>query len=83
MGLFEKKRVLGFYKYLDNVELDKKETWEKANKKLPDLHTNNMAEVFKAYSLESNTIDFMGHAVALHTDDTYLNKPAYDTIAKL
>ena len=83
MGLMEKKRVLGFYKYLDNVELDNKESWAKANKKVPDLNQNNMQEVFKAYSLEANTIDFMGHAVALHTDDTYLEKPAYDTIKKL
>lgn len=80
MGLMEKKRVLGFYKYLDNVELDNKESWAKANKKVPDLNQNSMQEVFKAYSLEANTIDFMGHAVALHTDDTYLEKPAYDTI---
>ena len=39
-----------------------------------------MKEVFKYYNLEENTIDFLGHAVALHHSDDFLNKPAFDTI---
>lgn len=35
-----------------------------------------MKDVFAKYKLESNTIDFLGHAVALYVDDTYLEKPA-------
>jgi Rab GDP dissociation inhibitor len=31
-----------------------------------------MAQLFKKYSLEENTIDFLGHAVALHRDDAYI-----------
>ena len=42
-----------------------------------------MSDVFKKYSLESNTIDFLGHAVALHTNDDYMEKPAKDTIEKM
>jgi len=32
-----------------------------------------MRDVFAKYKLEPNTIDFLGHAVALYVDDTYLD----------
>jgi RAB protein geranylgeranyltransferase component A len=32
-----------------------------------------MRDVFKKYSLEENTIDFLGHAVALFSDEEFLN----------
>jgi len=77
MGMFEKKRVIGFYKYIENVDLEAKEF-----KKLhPDQTT--MQAVYKNFNLETNTIDFMGHAVALQTDDTYLEQMSRDTISKI
>ena len=42
-----------------------------------------MKDVFKKYGLEDNTIDFLGHAVALYSDDEYLNQPAIDSIKKI
>lgn len=42
-----------------------------------------MIDVYKKYKLEENTIDFLGHAVALHIDDAYLQQPAHDTIGKM
>lgn len=52
-----------------------KKTWK-------DLDLNNvpMRDVFKKYKLEDQTIDFLGHAVALNVDDAYLEKPALPTI---
>ena len=41
------------------------------------------SDFFKKYSLEPNTIDFIGHAVALYTNDDYLKKEAYITIDKM
>ena len=38
-----------------------------------DITKVPMREVFKKFKLEDNTIDFLGHAVALHRDDSYLN----------
>jgi len=32
--------------------------------------------VFKKFSLEANTIDFIGHALALEQTDDYLSQPA-------
>jgi Rab GDP dissociation inhibitor len=37
----------------------------------------------RKYGLDDNTIDFIGHAVALHRDDTYLSEPALDTVKRM
>ena len=67
MGLFEKKRCMNFYKYVENLEVEDKSTWKDI-----DIMTQPMIDVYKKYKLEENTIDFLGHAVALHTSDDYL-----------
>lgn len=37
---------------------------------------NNPAkELLQKYELEDNTVDFIGHAVALYTNDNFINKP--------
>jgi Rab GDP dissociation inhibitor len=41
-----------------------------------------MRDVFKKFKLEDNTIDFLGHAVALYTNDDYLDLPAIDSLKK-
>lgn len=78
MGMFEKKRCMNFYKYIENVDWNDKKTWKDL-----DLENCPMTDVYKKYSLETNTIDFLGHAVALHTSDDYLEKPAKETIQKM
>ena len=42
-----------------------------------------MKDLYGAYKLETNTIDFLGHAVALYVDDDYIDKPALPTIEKM
>jgi len=61
MGLFEKKRCRDFYIFVDNIDEENKATWKDI-----DLNNTEMSAVFKKYKLEENTIDFLGHAVALH-----------------
>ena len=41
------------------------------------------SEVVKKFSLEPNTVDFVGHALALYTTDEFLNRPAIETIEKI
>lgn len=41
-----------------------------------------MAQLFQKFKLEENTVDFLGHAVALHRDDYYLQQPCWDTLIK-
>lgn len=42
-----------------------------------------MGAIFKKNNLAENTIDFLGHAVALYTNDDYLDKPALASIEKM
>lgn len=37
----------------------------------------------RKYGLDDNTVDFIGHALALHRDDRYLDKPALDTVKRM
>jgi Rab GDP dissociation inhibitor len=40
-------------------------------------------DVIKKFGLETNTTDFIGHAVALYNNDDFLEKPALDTLQKI
>jgi len=35
------------------------------------------------FQLQENTIDFIGHAVALYTNDNFMNRPAIESIEKI
>lgn len=78
LSLFEKKRVINLYKYVDRVDCDDPKTWGKF-----DLGKHPMKDVYQHYGLEDNSVDFLGHAIALHTSDTYLYEPAIDTMRKM
>lgn len=38
---------------------------------------------YRKYGLEDDTIDFIGHALALHLDDNYLDLPAKDFVERV
>ena len=78
MGLMEKKRVVAFYKYIQKIDPQDPNTWDDV-----DLANQPMEDVFKKFNLEENTIDFLGHAVAMHYSDTYLVEPALPTLEKM
>ena len=42
-----------------------------------------MRQVYKKFGLETGTQDFIGHAMALHLDDSYMDLPAKDTYEKI
>lgn len=37
----------------------------------------------RKYGLEDDTIDFIGHALALHINDSYLDQPAMDFVKRM
>ena len=78
MGLWEKKRCRSFYLYVEDVDINNPKTWKDI-----DITKATMRDVFKKHKLEDNTVDFLGHAVALYRDDDYLDQPAIDTIKKM
>lgn len=48
-----------------------------------DLRNMTMAQLYQHYGLDAQTIDFVGHALALHRDDRYLDQPALPTALKI
>ena len=75
LGLFEKRRFRQFLVYLQGYDKDKPETH-----KGKDLTVMTMQQLYDYFSLEKLTQEFVGHAMALQTDDSYLSKPALPTV---
>jgi len=77
MGLFEKRRFRNFLVYVQDYEEK-----DPATHKNRDLSTMTGADLFKDFGLSDETIDFVGHAIALHTTDAYLRQPAVDLVKR-
>ncbi|CAL5379433.1 unnamed protein product [Camellia sinensis] len=71
MGLFEKRRARKFFIYVQDYE-------ENDPKSHEGLDLNKLK-----YGLEDDTIDFIGHALALRIDDSYLDQPAMDFVKRV
>lgn len=78
MGLFEKRRCAKFLNFANTWDEKDTNTWAKMN-----LNQIPFIEVTKKFDLEDNTIDFIGHAVALYTNDNFLQRPAMETMLRI
>lgn len=78
MSFMEKSRCQSFFQFVAGWEPDRPETQNGM-----DPETQTMADVYAAFGLCEDTMDFIGHAVALYTDDEYLSKPCGPTLAKI
>lgn len=78
MSFFEKRRCAKFLQYVCEYEDDKPATHGGF-----DLTKMTMGELYSKFSLESDTIDFIGHAVALYREDSYIKQPALETVHKI
>lgn len=78
MGLFEKNRCRGFFSFVLNYNPEDPSTHDGFN--LKKVH---MAELYKYYGLQPDTISFIGHSLALYRDDKYLTQPAEATLLKI
>ncbi|KAF8822979.1 putative rab GDI alpha [Cardiosporidium cionae] len=78
MGILEKRRCKNFMQYCAEWEADKTETWKGI-----DPGRCSALSLFEHYNLEQNTIDFVGHAVALYSNDNYMNEPVKETLEKV
>lgn len=61
MGLFEKRRFRNFLMWVQNMQEDDPKTWDGF-----DPFKNNMSALYNKFSLDKNTQDFTGHALALY-----------------
>lgn len=78
MGLFEKRRARNFFVYVQNYNEADPVTHQGL-----DLTRITTRELILKHGLSDDTVDFIGHALALHRDDRYLNEPALDTVKRM
>eukprot|EP01067_Filipodium_phascolosomae_P001361 Filipodium_phascolosomae@DN1921_c0_g1_i1.p1 len=78
MNIQEKFRVKNFYQFAHSFEVDKKESWKGF-----DPEKNTMGDIYKHFNLQPNSIDYLGHAVALYYTDDYIDKPMGPTMARV
>lgn len=78
MGLFEKRRFKNFLIFVQDFDENDPKSWKDV-----DPHKTTMSEVYKKFGLDENTSDFVGHALALHRDDKYLNAPCSETLKRI
>jgi len=75
LGLFEKNRFRKFLMYLQQYDEAKPDTH-----KGYDLTSMTMQQLYDKYGLEKSTQEFVGHAMALQLDESYLGQPALPTV---
>ncbi|KAG5014972.1 hypothetical protein AAZX31_08G066300 [Glycine max] len=78
MGLFEKRRARKFFIYVQDYETNDPKSHEGL-----DLNQVTARQLISKYGLEDDTVDFIGHALALHRDDNYLDEPAKDFVDRV
>ncbi|MCH0629623.1 hypothetical protein JNB11_06580 [Kocuria palustris] len=78
MGIFEKRRMQKFLMFIADYDEENALT----HKGL-DLDKNTMNEIYNHFGLDSGTKDFIGHAMALWSNDDYLNEPARPTYERI
>ncbi|KAG8641043.1 hypothetical protein MANES_13G099400v8 [Manihot esculenta] len=78
MGLFEKRRARKFFIYVQDYD----EKDPKSHEGL-DLNKVKARDVISKYGLDDNTVDFIGHALALYLDENYLDEPALDFVKRM
>ncbi|MBA0698734.1 hypothetical protein Goari_000430 [Gossypium aridum] len=91
MGLFEKRRARKFFIYVQDYDENDPKSHEKLDlnkvtaKELISCFTGPVLLIFQCrkYGLEDDTIDFIGHALALHNEDSYLAQPALNFVKRM
>mmetsp|Transcript_492 Transcript_492/g.881 ORF Transcript_492/g.881 Transcript_492/m.881 type:complete len:503 (+) Transcript_492:132-1640(+) len=79
MSLLEKNRCRQFFSWAAGYDLQDSSTWQKR-----DITKVTMGEIYKYFGLHKDTIEFIGHALALHRDDSYIEgAPALETVIKI
>ncbi|KAI9678355.1 MAG: Rab GDP dissociation inhibitor alpha [Caeruleum heppii] len=79
MGPFEKRRAKKFIDWVGNFDEKDPATYNGLN-----INTCTMKDVYDRFGLEATTRDFIGHAMALHQTDDYINQRGpTDTIERI
>jgi len=77
MGLEQKNQCRIFFQYVEKFDKGNPETYKDCD------YNMNFQEMAIQFKLDENTLDFNSHAVALHSNDNFLARPALETIEKM
>lgn len=78
MSFFEKRRARNFFIYVQDYDEKDPRTF-----KGRDLTRMTMRQLFAEFSLNDDTIEFIGHSLALYKEDAYLDQPALPAVKKV
>lgn len=78
MTMFEKNRCKNFFAFCQKFDEKDKKTYPKV-----DPHKTPFKEFVAGFGLQENTVDFIGHAVALYTTEDFMNKPTIEVLRKI
>jgi Rab GDP dissociation inhibitor len=78
MGLLEKNRCKNLFSYVQKYDPADPKTHSGV-----DAKKESFEAIIKKFDLSTNTVDFIGHAVALYADDSFIKRPAIETIDKI
>lgn len=76
-GMMDKYRAQKFYSWAANYKIEDKSTHKNISIE------KTAKQVFEEFGLDANAQDFLGHAMALHLDDDYLDQPAKPTLERI
>jgi len=82
MGLFEKRRCGKFLEFVGDCDDKDPKKNPYANKGW-DLSKVTAKQVFAEFGLSAETIDFVGHSMALYNNDSYIEQPAFETLNRI
>lgn len=77
MGFFEKRRAAKLFSYMSSYKREDSSTYKGYN-----LQLMTMQQLYDEFGIGKDTINFVGHAVALQNNDDYLQQPALDTVMR-
>lgn len=79
VSTMQKYYMQNFLQFIANYKEDDPST----HKKELNLDKNTMREAYKVFGLDAWTSEFIGHAMALYAEDSYLDKPAREPIERI
>ncbi|XP_054639932.1 rab GDP dissociation inhibitor beta isoform X1 [Dunckerocampus dactyliophorus] len=78
MGMFDKRRFRKLLLFAHNFDVRNPRTYQDVD---PDKTTTR--DLFSRFDLGLDVVEFIGHAVALHGSESYLDQPCVETIKRI
>jgi Rab GDP dissociation inhibitor len=85
MSMMEKTRAVQFFRWVDLYNKDDPKTFSAGvfSKKTLKLDEMSSKDFFAYWGLESDTMEFIGHALALYTDDSFMDGMASQLVSRI